>query len=256
MPRRSGVRAGSTVSSPWMRSPAITSGKQCTRRSALKSIGGNSDSWDTTSPYLVIHQSWYSRITSATRRRRWRAVTKSGRMPSLNSWYTFPVYPPVENTTAGTSWRTSHRAASPGATRRSRTSSIVAITFASHLRVYGRIRSPGVELPVDTSWNDALAECMRKSPLAKQMSARSDVRSQQRLLFPTAEHGPDTPPRAAVAAAAAPPSSLCTKERKDTGATNSVPTQRKESRSMAKKRRTPSALGCTVLPLLPPPPLP
>nr|ACR36425.1 unknown [Zea mays] len=259
----SGVLAGSTVSSPWMRRPAINSGKQCTRRSAAKSIGGNADSCDTTSPYLVIHQSWYSRITSTTRRRRWCAVTNSGRIPSLNSWYTLPVYPPVEKSTAGASCRTSHRAASPGSTRRRRTSSIVAITFASHLRVYGRIRSSSSAaaelLPADTSWNDALAECMRTSPFAKQMSARSDVRSQQRLSFPTAEHGSDTPPRtaavaaAAAAAAAEPPSSLCTKERKDTGATNSVPTQRKERKSMPKKRRRPSALGCTFLPFLPPP---
>uniref|UniRef100_A0A804MTN6 Uncharacterized protein n=1 Tax=Zea mays TaxID=4577 RepID=A0A804MTN6_MAIZE len=104
----SGVLAGSTVSSPWMRRPAINSGKQCTRRSAAKSIGGNADSCDTTSPYLVIHQSWYSRITSTTRRRRWCAVTNSGRIPSLNSWYTLPVYPPVEKSTAGASCRTSH----------------------------------------------------------------------------------------------------------------------------------------------------
>uniref|UniRef100_A0A0A9DHS0 Uncharacterized protein n=1 Tax=Arundo donax TaxID=35708 RepID=A0A0A9DHS0_ARUDO len=134
---------------------------------------------------------------------------------------------------------------------------MVAMTLASHLRVYGRIlSSTAVELP-ETSWNDALAECMRRSPLAKHMSARSEVRSQQRLSLPTAEHGPDAPPRLAVAATgSAPPSSLCTKERKDTGATNSVPTQRKESRSLAKKRRRLSALDCTGLPFLPPPPPP
>jgi len=90
----------------------------------------------------------------------------------------------------------------------------------------------------------------------------ADVRALRRAVAAEAivahgRAGPDTPPRAAVAAAAsAPPSSVCTKERKDTGATNSVPTQSKESRSMAKMRRRLSALDCTVLPLLPPPPPP
>ncbi|BAF22426.1 Os07g0657300 [Oryza sativa Japonica Group] len=260
----SGVFSGSTVSSPWMRRPAITSGKQCTRRSAVKSIGGNAERRDTTSPYLVIHQSWYSRMTNTTRRRRWFDVTNSGRIPSLNSWYTLPVYPPVENTTAGTSCTTSHRAAPPAGTRRSRTSSIVAMTFASHLRVYGRILSSSTAAAVafpdddDTSWNDALAECIRTSPRAKQMSARVDVRSQQRLSFPMPEHGAaaTSTARRAAAAAPPPPSSECTKEKNDTGATNSVPTETNDSSSSPKKRRMLNALGCAALPFLPAPPPP
>jgi hypothetical protein len=75
-------------------------------------VGGNAESWDTTSPYLVTHQSWYSRITNTTRRRKWFAVTNSGRMPSLNSWYTLAVNPPVEKSTAGTSHRTSEQVSS------------------------------------------------------------------------------------------------------------------------------------------------